>query len=106
MDAADAGSEVAMARSAELGAGRVRAAVVFGKLTGTGELWIAKAGARHSKSDVQMIQAMHDTAMSLGAACAKPEASKVAKADMKDCPDCTGSGSARCARGPGKSRKR
>ncbi len=43
--------------------------IVFGKLDGSGQLWIAKAGARHSKNDIQMIQNMHDTSLTLGAAC-------------------------------------
>jgi hypothetical protein len=39
------------------------------KLDGAGQLWLAKAGARHSKKDVEMIQNMHDTANALGAVC-------------------------------------
>lgn len=55
--------------------------VTFGKLTGSGELLIAKAGARHSKTDMAMLQQMHDTAISLGAACKAQEceACKLAK---------------------------
>lgn len=36
-------------------------------------LALAKAGARHSASDMQMIQTVHDHACSLGAACPTPE---------------------------------
>ena len=42
---------------------------------------IAKAGARHSQADVNMIQSMHDTAVGLGATCASDEADKVAKVE-------------------------
>lgn len=56
--------------------------VVFSKLDGTGQLWFAKAGARHSKADTQMVQAMHDTAVGLGAVdCAKCAASTEKVAD-------------------------
>jgi hypothetical protein len=41
----------------------------WSKIDGAGALWFAKAGARHSKKDVEMIQNMHDTAIALGAAC-------------------------------------
>lgn len=44
--------------------------ISFSRLDGAGQLWIAKAGARHSKRDNEMIQQMHDTAMTLGAICA------------------------------------
>lgn len=84
MDAEAAGPEVAMSRSAELVKQAAFALpVVFGKLTGTGELWIAKAGARHSKSDVQMIQAMHDTAMTLGASCKAADCEQCKTAAVK-----------------------
>ncbi|HVL65733.1 MAG TPA: XkdF-like putative serine protease domain-containing protein [Vicinamibacterales bacterium] len=56
--------------------------IVFQKLDHTGQLWIAKAGARHSKADTQMIQAMHDTAVTLGATdCAKCVESATKRAD-------------------------
>jgi hypothetical protein len=42
--------------------------------------WTQKAGARHSKSDVERIQSMHDMACELGAACAK-------EMDNEDMPD-------------------
>lgn len=62
-------SEVAMAH-------RARGAAAIAKhfdLT-TALAAIAKAGARHSKNDVEMIQKMHDTSVSLGAACATEKA--------------------------------
>lgn len=40
---------------------------------------LAKAGARHSSSDMQMIQTMHDNACTLGAVCAAPEKSDAMK---------------------------
>ncbi len=46
---------------------------VWGKVDGTGQLWFAKRGARHSAADMQMVQAMHDTSVTLGAACSMPE---------------------------------
>ena len=56
--------------------------VTFHKVDGMGQLWFAKAGARHSKADTQMVQAMHDTAVGLGAidcaACHKAATEKAA----------------------------
>jgi hypothetical protein len=41
--------------------------------------WLAKAGARHSKDDLDRVQKMHDTSVELGASCSK--ADKAAPAD-------------------------
>jgi hypothetical protein len=52
----------------------------FGRLDTTGQLWVAKAGARHSRTDVTMIQTMHDTAIALGALCASAHSADQATA--------------------------
>lgn len=66
--------DFAMARRAAVVDGVEKALpMVWGKVDGAGQLWFAKRGARHSKADTHMIQAMHDTAITLGAACAKAE---------------------------------
>jgi hypothetical protein len=72
MDASES-ADVAMSRRAEIAKAAADAMpFTWGRVDGTGQLWVAKAGARHSKADVQMIQAMHDTAVTLGAVdCAK-----------------------------------
>jgi hypothetical protein len=45
--------------------------VMFSAIDPTGKVvLIAKAGARHSKTDMEMIQTMHDTSIALGAGCA------------------------------------
>lgn len=44
---------------------------------------VVKAGARHSKADVSMIQNMHDTAISLGAACKVVDCEKCKEAAAK-----------------------
>jgi hypothetical protein len=72
---------------------------------------VQKAGARHSKGDVGMIQQVHDLASSLGADCAEdttkmndtqtPAAETVEKA-KGDCPDCKGSGDCAACDGSGK----
>lgn len=42
---------------------------------------LSKAGARHSKQDVEMIQTMHDTALALGALCGDGDVEKGAGGD-------------------------
>ncbi len=65
---------LALARRAALIEGVEKALpAVWGKVDDTGQLWFAKRGARHSAADMQMVQAMHDTSVTLGAACSMPE---------------------------------
>jgi hypothetical protein len=44
---------------------------------------LAKAGARHSKSDVEKLQSAHDALVALGAACACDDADKSASGDCR-----------------------
>lgn len=76
---------VAMAK-AVLGSAAVQKALAdlpatFSALDGSGKVvFIGKAGARHSKADVTMIQNMHDTAIGLGAMCGSAEKRALAPA--------------------------
>jgi hypothetical protein len=70
----DLSTEVSMAKrresfTAALDTFQKAIPATWSQLDGTGTLWLAKAGARHSKKDVEMIQNMHDTSMALGASC-------------------------------------
>ena len=71
---------------------------------------VQKAGARHSKGDVGMIQQVHDLASSLGADCAEDTtkmsdtttAAETVEKAKGDCPPCKGSGDCPICDGTGK----
>jgi hypothetical protein len=72
----DAAAGVAPDAAALAMAKRTAVCAVVAEFLAAGDMLtsVVKAGARHSKGDVEMIQKMHDTSVSLGAACGAEKA--------------------------------